>query len=304
MPNGTIAQATFLVQRGNTQFKCKGDQLKKELKDGDIMAFHRVDNGDNTTYKWSINTKLGAKLTLTYPADVNPVPQTFWVAGATGDVYVDWGNNGASGSFINTREVTPPAGQKYTAGNSYTLYWKNVGGDSDKKVALTNSDSLFESFKYMTAYGPPDPEYKLPDELPYFNCGAHIHTGSYLGEFNFTNVTDLRFGWKDNYNLNNFPSINLTSIQNITSAWENCTSLSNFPPDVFNNSRQITNADNAWLGCPLTKQSIENILVSLDRSGARDFNTTLGGAWQKTWTDAANEALVNLALKNVAVSHN
>jgi hypothetical protein len=64
---------------------------------------------------------------------------------------------------------------------------------------------------------------------------------------------------------------------------------------------------NAWSGCALTAQSIENILVSLDTNGASNIVLGISGgtnAGKTTWSTAANTAYTNLINKGWTISFN
>jgi hypothetical protein len=65
--------------------------------------------------------------------------------------------------------------------------------------------------------------------------------------------------------------------------------------------------ENAWSGCALTAQSIENILVSLDTNGASNIALSIEGgtnASKTTWSTAANTAYTNLINKGWTISFN
>ena len=92
--------------------------------------------------------------------------------------------------------------------------------------------------------------------------------------------------------------------------WKACSSLTDFPANAFD-STPITEGKGhgkswagAWQGCPLTVQSIENILVSLDNNGAENCEVFVSGASKTTWTTAANDAYDNLIAKGWTVNHN
>ena len=126
---------------------------------------------------------------------------------------------------------------------------------------------------------------------------------------NTANATSFKNAWARNYGLTDFPLLDTTSITNCDSSWYKSTNLANFPANMFDTTGTlIANAFNiAWLGCALTAQSIENILVSLDTNG--QSNIVLGidagtNAGQSTWTAAANTAYTNLINKGWTITFN
>jgi hypothetical protein len=65
--------------------------------------------------------------------------------------------------------------------------------------------------------------------------------------------------------------------------------------------------ENAWSGCALTAQSIENILVSLDTNGASNIALGIDGgtnAHTSTWSAAANAAWLSLDAKGWNITQN
>jgi hypothetical protein len=98
-----------------------------------------------------------------------------------------------------------------------------------------------------------------------------------LTSFNtpLTTAVNVTSAWRDNLSLTSF-STPLPSATDITVSWYNCTALTDFSADVFAtwNPSSITSGvfNLAWVNCPLTAQSVENILTSIDSSG--HFATT------------------------------
>ena len=65
--------------------------------------------------------------------------------------------------------------------------------------------------------------------------------------------------------------------------------------------------NNAWTGCALTAQSIENILTSLDANGATGITLGIDGgtnADTSTWSAAANAAWLSLDAKGWVIAQN
>ena len=96
-----------------------------------------------------------------------------------------------------------------------------------------------------------------------------------------TSATLINYAWNGCTSLNRFNS-QLSSVVLANNAWQGCTSLTDFSADVFSNWNpssiysQVFNL--AWDGCPLTAQSVENILTSIDASNQHgtDDGTSTG----------------------------
>ena len=105
--------------------------------------------------------------------------------------------------------------------------------------------------------------YSKPTQPPY-SCRALVNT---------TGVTDLSGAWSGCTSIVEFPLLEFDDCLNFEGAWEGCTSLTTFPANAFDNCL-ATNFSNTWLGCALSQQSVDNILVSIDTAG--QLNGTLG----------------------------
>jgi hypothetical protein len=134
---------------------------------------------------------------------------------------------------------------------------------------------------------------------------------------NFSSATLMGRAWTGCSNLTEFPA--LSAAQRFSSAmvsgsapyggfqgtWGSCTRLTTFPPNIFDDVINCTRFTEAFTGCALTAQSIENILVSIDT--ANTSNGTLGldggtNAGQSTWTAAATTAYNNLIARGWTIS--
>lgn len=115
--------------------------------------------------------------------------------------------------------------------------------------------------------------------------------------------------WNSCTKITSFPLLDFKNTS-YNECWKACSSLTDFPANAFD-STPITEGKGhgkswagAWQGCPLTVQSIENILVSLDNNGAENCEVFVSGASKTTWTTAANDAYDNLIAKGWTVNHN
>ena len=99
-------------------------------------------------------------------------------------------------------------------------------------------------------------------------------------------------------------------LTNFFYAWfKACSSLADFPANIFDTTGTLVSLafSNAWYGCALTAQSIENILVSLDTNGATGITLGITGtnnAHTSTWSAAANAAWLSLDAKGWNITQN
>jgi len=123
-----------------------------------------------------------------------------------------------------------------------------------------------------------------------------------------SNVTSFGATWRT-CNITTFPSFyDFSSATSFDQAWRGSV-IYNFPANMFDNTGTLnSNAfGNAFSGCRLTAQSIENILTSLDTNGATGIQLHIGGgqnASYSTWSSAAQTALTNLQNKSWSVTYN
>ena len=115
--------------------------------------------------------------------------------------------------------------------------------------------------------------------------------------------------WNGCTKLPAFPPLIFSSVENLSRAWAFCSSLTTFPDNMFNTTGTLAvdAFDEAWLNCALNKDSIENILVSLDTNGASSIVLGIDGgtnAAKSTWTAAANTAYTNLIGKGWTITFN
>jgi hypothetical protein len=114
--------------------------------------------------------------------------------------------------------------------------------------------------------------------------------------------------WEMCTSLTSMPSLDFSSATTFSSAWQYCSSLATFPPNMFDSTGTITGDwSGAFRNCALTAQSIENILMSLDRNGTTNNTLTISGgsnASKTTWTTDANTAYANLISKGWTIAYN
>ena len=123
-----------------------------------------------------------------------------------------------------------------------------------------------------------------------------------------SNVTSFSATWRS-CNITTFPSFyDFSSATSFSDGWRS-SDIYNFPADMFDSTGTLSSSafNNAFNGCDLTAQSIENILTSLDTNGATGITLHIGGgsnAAYSTWSSAAQTALTNLQGKSWTVTYN
>lgn len=127
--------------------------------------------------------------------------------------------------------------------------------------------------------------------------------------------TSFYEAWRSCASLTSFPSLNFdaavgaptdTAASGFHRAWYGCNSLADFPANRFN-STTCTRYFQAWVGCALTAQSIENILVSIEAAGTSNGDLGINGgtnAAKTTWSTAANNAYDALILRGWTITYN
>lgn len=87
---------------------------------------------------------------------------------------------------------------------------------------------------------------------------------------------DFKYAWEWQKAMVTFGSVNVSSGENFYQAWSTCESLTSFPAGMFDNC-SATNFNYAWIGCALSQQSVDNILVSLDTAGQSNGIVSIDG---------------------------
>jgi len=101
-------------------------------------------------------------------------------------------------------------------------------------------------------------------------------------------ATNVNYTWYNCSGLTSFPLIDTSAATNFSNTWRNCSSLTSFPANFFDSwnpagiSTGVFNL--TWDGCPLTAQSVENILTSISASGK--YATTTGASGGSALADA------------------
>ena len=123
-----------------------------------------------------------------------------------------------------------------------------------------------------------------------------------------SNVTNFGATWRG-CDITTFPSFyDFSSATTFSEAWRSA-EIVNFPANMFDSTGTLSSSafNNAFNGCDLTAQSIENILTSLDTNGATGINLHIGSgsnAAYSTWSQAAKDALTSLQGNSWTVTYN
>ena len=199
----TIETATFLVQRGGTQFKCTGADLPTKLQVGDLMAVTRPE--DNDTYKWNVSEPLDLrpfrmKIDTRLVAPDNKeftltALGTWWYVEPT--MEVDWGDGTTQ---ILTEADGPGATREYAVPGEYVV----STGLSGYSVPRCSNTRLILEIK-----GHDDGSYALGNS-----------TGSGFAFFSVSSATNLIQANSDTFDW--------TWVKSTSSSFSNCSSLTTF----------------------------------------------------------------------------
>lgn len=98
----------------------------------------------------------------------------------------------------------------------------------------------------------------------WFNCKSLIE----FPILDLSKGTHFNYAWYKCESLIEFPSIQLPQNTSCFGAWGSCTNLEYFPPNVFDNMVEMENKCfvNSWSECKLSTESVENILVSINKA--------------------------------------
>lgn len=236
----------------------------------------------------------------------------------TVDYEVDWGDGDVETSTLNVLPHTYAAGDYNLSIYSDDVYrpFFNNSGDEDQLTSVaigaeadlgTNLDIAWRGANNMTSFVCPFDATSSVASFSYawFGCSGLssfplIDTSSGTGFF---------AAWANCSGFTSFPLIDTSSGTGFGFAWFGCSGLTSFPANMFDTTGTLTATafDNAWSGCALTAQSIENILVSLDTNGASNITLGVDGgtnAGKTTWSTAANTAYTNLITKGWTITFN
>lgn len=152
------------------------------------------------------------------------------------------------------------------------------------------------------------------NEFPLMNLSNGIyfdhtwHNCSSFTEFpllNLSNGISFVGAWEHCSYLFEFPQLNLSNGCDFSDAWHSCYDLTYFPPNMFDNLPKVIADEcfyNTWKGCSLNSQSIENILVSIDKRqiiNKKENTITIGAEpISNYWTEKTTNAIKSLQNKN------
>lgn len=102
-----------------------------------------------------------------------------------------------------------------------------------------------------------------------FNCTWHsCENLLHFPLLDLSSGTKFAYSWAFCQSLLSFPNLNLSHGNTFCAAWSNCYNLMDFPPNMFDNvARPLLNNcfTDSWAECNLSLESIENILVSINK---------------------------------------
>ena len=237
----------------------------------------------------------------------------------TVDYEIEWGDGAIEISTLNTLPHTYTAGD-YTLGvysdGVYRPFFNNVTADANQITSAvigpgadlgTNLADAWDGASNMTSFVCP---FGVISGVTSFNrAWRNCSSLTSFPLIDTSSATNFATAWRGCGNLTSFPSIDASSSTSLYRSWLECSSLANFPANMFDTTGTlVANAfDQAWFGCALTAQSIENILVSLDTNGASNINLGINGgtnAAKTTWSAAAVTAYDNLIVKGWTIAFN
>ena len=132
---------------------------------------------------------------------------------------------------------------------------------------------------------------------------AWMLTGIY--EFPALDVSsgvDFNAAWLQG-RFTSFPRLDFSSGLDFQSAWWMSQQLVEFPSNMFDNCK-ATNFQAAWLGCALSQESVDNILVSIDRAGQLNGTLDIDQGTSSTPSLVGWYAVASLQAKGWTVSVN
>ena len=192
---------------------------------------------------------------------------------------------------------------------------------------VTNFQSMFQNTIVAS-------QFDLFDTSSATNLTAMFRSNraGFFPELNTSSATNIGSMYRETYANVELPTIDTSNVTGFTAVWRSCiittfpsfydfssgtnfnegwrgSSVQNFPANMFDSTGTLTTSafQNAFNGCSLTAQSIENILTSLDTNGATGANLHIGGgsnASYSTWSQAAKDALTSLQGKSWTVTYN
>jgi len=95
-------------------------------------------------------------------------------------------------------------------------------------------------------------------------------------------VTNFAATWQYNTSLSSFPQIDCRSATSLNLTWDNCQSLEVFPSGVFDNTSGTTDFSTTFNNTKLNTQSIDNVLLSVNKANTSDGTITLNSTNMQT----------------------
>jgi hypothetical protein len=166
-------------------------------------------------------------------------------------------------------------------------------------ASCTSFDNTWRSCVSLTSFPLIDTSASANFVNTWFNCQG-------LTSFPLINTasgTNFSVAWFNCLSLTSFPALNFDAAVGLASdapdtstgfraTWQSCSALADFPPNLFDNTT-CTRYFDAFRGCALTAQSIENVLVSINTANTSNGNLSLEAgtnAVKTSWTANANTA--------------
>ena len=91
-----------------------------------------------------------------------------------------------------------------------------------------------------------------------------------------SSVSNMYQAWSNCNSLTSFPLLDTSSSTYMAGAWAGCNALTDFPPNMFDSIPESWGSlfylKGAFAGCPLSPQSLENILVSVAHGAQNSIN--------------------------------
>ena len=239
-------------------------------------------------------------------------PETFVLASDSSEVpfFVDWEGDALTESIAANNPT-----HDYEEG-TYSLGVYHDSGDSTNLVDLNYLSYPTEALAIQGFHFTSNAAARI-NLINFLRGAANLTSFTVSNDTDFGLVNSLNNAFRDCSSLASFPYF-LTSTQvTFNNCWKDCASLKDFPPNFFDHIATTGNASpfaNAWSGCALSPESIQNILVSLDTmtllptdSPITNTNVVLNGgtnAAYSTWSTTAQAALTSLQTKGWNVLYN
>ena len=289
-----------------------------------IAANYTVDWGDGSSFE----TSAADNLPHTYVS-----PGTYVIKGAINSgTWVPWANHYKSQIYFTKFELRNQTSPSTTTYN----YRPFMGMFRLESVALPYS--FFNSFtNFNSAFA----DCHSLKSIPLFNTSNATNLGALFdGCYSLTEVPLLdtsscqamAYMFRECFNLKSIPLFDTSNCTNFSAFARLCvtvesfpsldfssatscgymchamTMLKHFPANMFDTCTMGANFLHfGFVGCDLTVQSVENILLSVDTNGATGNTLAIqsgSNAAYSTWSQAAKDALTSLQGKSWTVTYN